>query len=132
MLSTVPLIATRLAAALGTGWDVTDGTAPQDRRTLPLADVRLTNAVFSSASGPNVTLRPHYTVTLVVDASNTAYELLETAVDQVIASVHHWRPTAKHQRLALQGLNALDFAEQTLLGFGLVFTLLTTRPGCNE
>lgn len=132
MFSVVPLIATRLADALGAGWDVADGTRPLDRRTLPRADVRLEDASLTNASGPNVTLQPRYVLALVVNAEATAYAALDAAVDTAIVRVHHWRPGQQHMRLAMQGLRSMDFADQALIGFELIFALTTTRPGCNE
>lgn len=132
MFGVIPLIATRLAGALGAGWDVADGTHPQDRRTLPRADVRLEDAAFTGSSGPNVTLQPRYVIALVVSAEASAYAVLDAAVDAAIAQLHHWRPGSQHQRLVLQGLRAMDAADLTLIGFELMFALTTTRPGCNE
>lgn len=133
MFAAIPLIADRLAAALGSAWATDDGTTPQDRRALPRADVRLEDAALTNASGPNVTLQPRYTVTLVISTqAATPYALLDAAVDAAIAQLHHWRPGARYQRLAMQGLRAVDFADQALIGFELTFALTTTRPGCND
>lgn len=133
MFAAIPLIADRLAAALGAAWGVYDGTTPQDRRALPRADVRLEDAALTNASGPSVTLQPRYVVMLAISSqADQPYALLDGAVNAAIAHLHHWRPAARYQRLAMQGLRAVDFADQALIGFELTFALTTTRPGCND
>lgn len=134
MYAQVPRIKDRLAAALGAGWLVVDGTEPQDRRELPRADVRLTGAAVTSTSGPGVALQARYIVRMVVDAQGSAapFELLDAAVTAAIAALHHWRPEGANARLALQDMAEADFMDASLFGYDLAFVLSTTRHGSND
>lgn len=135
MFAVIPTLATRLAAALaaalGAGWDVSDGTQAADRRALPRADVRIDGAALSGTSGPGVTLQLRYVVTLCISSTATAFAQLDAAVTQAIASLHHWRPDGQQSRLQLQGFAELQTLDQGLFGYELAFTLTTTRQGCN-
>lgn len=132
MFAHVPAIAARLAAALGAGWDVADGTQHTDRRALPRAGVRLSGAALERTSGPGVTLQLRYVVELCVSTTSTAFTQLDDAVTQAIAQLHHWKPTGQQARLQLQSFAEADFMDQSLFGYELAFTLTTTRMGCND
>lgn len=132
MFAHVPVIAARLAAALGAGWDVADGTKHTDRRPLPRANVRLAGAALDRTSGPGVTLQARYAVELCVSSAATAFAQLDEAVTQAIAQLHHWKPAGQQARLQLQSFAEADFMDQSLFGYELAFTLTTTRMGCNE
>lgn len=132
MFAHVPAIATRLAAALGAGWDVADGATHTDRRALPRADVRMAGAALDRTSGPGVTLQLRYAVVLCVSTTTMAFAQLDEAVTQVISQLHHWRPAGQQARLQLQSFAEVDFLDQSLFGYELAFTLTTTRMGCND
>ena len=70
MYRTVPLIAQRLAAALGPGWAIGHGNAAQDRLPLPRADVRLVGAALQDAKARAVHLQATYRIALVVEDSH--------------------------------------------------------------
>ena len=135
MFALVPVIRDRLAAALGVGWHVGDGTQPHDRRPLPRAVVLLQAPDVATTSGPGVSLTPRYVVQLAVSAEATAFAQLDAAFDAVIAHLHHWRPDAaahKVGRMQLQAARDLEATEQALFGYELLFTTTTTRLGSDD
>jgi hypothetical protein len=133
MFTLVPLIVDRLRAALGIAWHVSDGLALLDRRPLQRAEVLMLAPSVEKTSGVSLTLKPGYAVQLVASTQDIRYEQLDAAFDAVIRSLHFWRPGAcRVDRLQLSGARDMQFKEQELFGFELVFTTVTTRQGCNE
>ena len=81
MYRTVPLIAQRLAAALGPGWAIGHGNAAQDRLPLPRADVRLVGAALQDAKARAVHLQATYRIALVVEGSHPGNAFAAAAAD---------------------------------------------------
>lgn len=133
MFDVVPLIVERLAQALPAKWVVCDGGEAQDRTGLPRADVRLDLVSLSHVSGPSLKLQPRYVVTLVVEADRAvAFKQLDEALDAAVANVHHWRPSPKHERLMVAAVTEAPIPAQRLFGYDLIFTLTTSRTGCDD
>lgn len=134
MFTLVPTIRARLAAALGAGWQVADGTVPHNRRTLPRAVVLMQAPDVATTSGPGVSLTPRYVVQIAASTEATAFTQIDAAFDAVIEHLHNWRPDAptKVGRLQLQAARDLEAIEQGLFGFELLFTATTARMGFDQ
>ncbi len=134
MFSLVPTLRDRLAAALGAGWQVADGTVPHDRRTLPRAVVLMQAPDVATTSGPGVSLTPRYVVQMAASTEATAFAQIDAAFDAVIGQLHNWRPDAVHKcgRLVLQAARDLEAIEQGLFGYELLFTTTTARMGYDD
>jgi hypothetical protein len=131
MFAAIPLITARLADALPSGWVVSDGTQHVDRSALPRAEVRLSGAGLDKSSGPTVVLRARCLVQLCVSTQDTAFAVLDAAVDAVIASMHHWSPGAGYDRLQLESFAELEVMDQSLFGYQFAFTFPVVRAGFN-
>lgn len=131
MLGNVAHIIDRLASALGAGWDVVNGAAAQDRRPLPRADVRMQAAEVSKTSGPGVVLTATYVVRLVIQGDTGDFAQLDAALDAAVAALHNAHIPGATSRLQLQAIRHDDELEQSLIGYQLALTLITTRTGNN-
>ena len=134
MYRTVPLIAQRLAAALGPGWAIGHGNAAQDRLPLPRADVRLAGAALRDAKARAVHLQATYRVALVIEAAqpDSAFAALDDAVTTLIAALHQWQPKGHlpaTARLELRGVAEMDLLIADVYGYELTFVLGTVRHG---
>lgn len=131
MFNHIATLRDRLAAALGAGWVVVDGTEAQDRSELPRADVRLAGCVLDGVQGNAVALEVRYQVTLIVEAGAAGhpFELLDGAVDACIGALHYVPLPGCVVPLQLQGLAELELAKGGLFGYRLGFALTTTRKG---
>lgn len=134
MYRTVPLIAQRLGAALGTSWAIGHGNDYQERLSLPRADVRLVGAGLESTQGRAVRLRASYQIALVVEAGqgDSAFAALDGAVAAVIAALHQWQPHGHMPataRLELQGIGESALFDAGVYGYDLTFALSVVRHG---
>ena len=134
MYRTVPLIAQRLAAALGPGWAIGHGNVAQDRLPLPRADVRLVGAALQDAKARAVHLQATYRIALVVEGSHpgNAFAALDDAVTTLIAALHQWRPQGHlptTARLELQSVADMELLVADVYGYELTFVLGTVRHG---
>ena len=134
MYRTVPLIAQRLAAALGPGWAIGHGNAAQDRLPLPRADVRLVGAALQDAKARAVHLQATYRIALVIEAvqPDSAFAALDDAVTTLIAALHQWQPKGHlpaTARLELRGVADMDLFIADVYGYELTFVLGTVRHG---
>lgn len=134
MYRTVPLIAQRLAAALGKGWAIGHGNAAQDRLPLPRADVRLVGAALQNSKARAVHLQATYRIALVVEGSHpgNAFAALDDAVTTLIAALHQWPPKGHlpaTARLELRGVADMELLVADVYGYELTFVLGTARNG---
>lgn len=137
MFKALPLIAERLRTSVGVPWDVAHALEPHDKRGMPRVTVLMPSMLVGNTSGAGVTLKPAYPVQLVGDLSQLTAEQLDCAFDAVIGALHNWVPDPerigrKVDGLRLDSMRAMDFAEQQLAGFELIFTTTTTRQGCSR
>ena len=114
------------------GWQVRGATVATDRRGVPAVDVRMGGASVTQVRKPSATLQPEWSITLVVQKSDEAAALLDTALGAVIQALHNWRPADAARswtELQVARVTEAAFSEAGLVGYEITFTTAAVFDG---
>lgn len=134
MLALAELIKARVMPLSGLdGWALRTGTDLEDRRSVPMLDVRCLRATVADSRGAGAMVQPQWIVTLAVQRGPAAAGLLDTAMSEVIESLHGWMPGEAGGRpweaMKLADVTEPIFADTGVVGYELTFTTAALYRG---